>query len=188
MKELYTACQDAYAYLTRAAAWWPNVDTLEGDDHVRYIGGMTLGYVECAKWAEESDDVADVGRYGLRNAPLAPGEGAAVAALCASFYVNNARDLLGYAPWKDDAGQAGHDLHLTRNGHGAGYWDRNYPRTTPAGRAGERLSESARALGETYPYVGDDGYAYSLAGAVPFVSVADELAARTSRNVIHPRR
>jgi hypothetical protein len=38
----------------------------------------------------------------------------------------------------------GHDLWLTREGHGAGFWDRGY------GEAGERLSKSARKMGEVY--------------------------------------
>lgn len=42
--------------------------------------------------------------------------------------------------------QIGHDITLTRNGHGAGFWDRGY------GPRGERLSTSARALGEAYAY------------------------------------
>ena len=45
----------------------------------------------------------------------------------------------------------GHDLWLTRNGHGAGYWDRGL------GALGERLSSAARSLGEVSSYVTDDG-------------------------------
>ena len=44
-------------------------------------------------------------------------------------------------------GQLGHDLWLTRNGHGAGFWDRGL------GELGERLSEAARSLGEAYAFV-----------------------------------
>jgi hypothetical protein len=183
MAELYSSCQDAYAYLTSSAPWWPAVDTLEGDDHVRYIGGMLIGYVDAVLWSSEEDD-ADPALGELRSGPLAPGEWPAAAALCASFYLHNARDLKGYAPWANDAEQAGHDLALTRNRHGAGYWDRNYPRTTPAARAGARLTDAAHALGETYPYRGDDGNVYGVADAVPFVSLADELAARTTRGAI----
>jgi hypothetical protein len=50
--------------------------------------------------------------------------------------------------------QHGHDLWLTRNGHGAGYWDRNY------GMVGERLTEAATALGEMSLYLGDDLLVY----------------------------
>lgn len=37
----------------------------------------------------------------------------------------------------------GGDFHLTRNRHGAGFWDRGY------GEVGERLSDAARAYGST---------------------------------------
>lgn len=46
--------------------------------------------------------------------------------------------------------QIGHDLILTANGHGAGYWDRG------AGEAGERLTEASGALGSINLELGDD--------------------------------
>ncbi len=48
----------------------------------------------------------------------------------------------------------GHDLWFTQNGHGVGFWDRDY-----GGRddIGERLTNACKKLGERYPYVGDDG-------------------------------
>jgi hypothetical protein len=48
----------------------------------------------------------------------------------------------------------GHDFFLTRNGHGAGFWDRGM------GELGDRLTEISQEIGETYPYVGDDGKIY----------------------------
>jgi hypothetical protein len=39
-------------------------------------------------------------------------------------------------------GQHGHDLALTRNGHGTGYWDRGY------GATGQVLTSAAHRLGE----------------------------------------
>lgn len=50
--------------------------------------------------------------------------------------------------------QAGHDFALTRNGHGAGFWDRGL------GRDGDLLTEHSKAYGEVYCYIGDDGYVY----------------------------
>lgn len=52
--------------------------------------------------------------------------------------------------------QVGHDFWLTRNGHGAGFWDRGL------GVLGELLSEAARSFGECELYVGDDGLIYML--------------------------
>jgi hypothetical protein len=50
--------------------------------------------------------------------------------------------------------QIGHDFWLTRNGHGAGFWDRGL------GQVGEALSEASKPYGEVDMYAGDDGYIY----------------------------
>lgn len=49
-------------------------------------------------------------------------------------------------------GQLAHDFILTRNGHGAGFWDRGYP-----DGIGNRLTEACKAYGEADAYLGDDG-------------------------------
>lgn len=50
--------------------------------------------------------------------------------------------------------QCGHDFFLTRNGHGAGFWDRGL------GNLGEQLSRESEIYGEADLYVGDDGFLY----------------------------
>ena len=50
---------------------------------------------------------------------------------------------------------AGHDLWLTRQGHGCGFWDGDWPDDV-----GEYLTKRAKALGECWPYKGDDGFIY----------------------------
>lgn len=55
---------------------------------------------------------------------------------CDSFRECNAADLADIEP-----GQAGHDFWLTRNRHGAGFWDRGL------GEAGERLTAAAHVYG-----------------------------------------
>jgi len=50
-----------------------------------------------------------------------------------------------------DDNQHGHDFWLTRNRHGAGFWDRGY------GAVGDKLTEIAQSFGEQYAIVGDDG-------------------------------
>jgi hypothetical protein len=52
--------------------------------------------------------------------------------------------------------QAGHDFWLTRNGHGAGFWDRSLP-----DNLGEILTAMAHAFGECSLYIGDDGKLYA---------------------------
>jgi hypothetical protein len=53
------------------------------------------------------------------------------------------------------AGQVGHDFWLTRNGHGAGFWDRF---SAGIGASfGNHLTDLAKPYGESYVYAGDDG-------------------------------
>lgn len=47
---------------------------------------------------------------------------------------------------------AGHDFWLTRNGHGAGFWDGDWPDDV-----GETLTSISELFGEFHLYVGDDG-------------------------------
>lgn len=58
-----------------------------------------------------------------------------------------------------------HDLWLTRNGHGAGFWDRQELAFIPEGydkELGDLLSDIARAMGESDAYIGDDGFIYFM--------------------------
>jgi len=57
---------------------------------------------------------------------------------CRDFVTANWADLASLDPE-----QCGHDFALTRNGHGAGFWDRGL------GERGERLSKAAKVYGES---------------------------------------
>lgn len=47
--------------------------------------------------------------------------------------------------------QVMHDFWLTRNHHGAGFWDGDYPK-----ELGEQLTTISHTFGECFIYVGDD--------------------------------
>lgn len=51
--------------------------------------------------------------------------------------------------------RAGHDFFLTRCGHGAGFWDGDWPEPYA-----QKLTDAAHAFGEIWAYVGDDGKIY----------------------------
>jgi hypothetical protein len=51
-------------------------------------------------------------------------------------------------------GRAGHDFWLTRCGHGAGFWDGDWP------VYGDMFTEVSKSFGNIDPYVGDDGLIY----------------------------
>lgn len=55
----------------------------------------------------------------------------------AAFVADNRDDLAGM-----DSAQVGHDFWLTREGHGAGFWDRGL------GERGDRLTAAAKIYGE----------------------------------------
>jgi hypothetical protein len=59
---------------------------------------------------------------------------------CEAFQRDNAEDLEG-----EDMARAGHDFYLTRNRHGAGFWDGDYEK-----EKGERLTAASHPYGETH--------------------------------------
>lgn len=74
---------------------------------------------------------------------------------CRDFWKHATIPDYGMGDEYSDAERAGHDFWLTRNHHGAGFWDRGF------GKAGDRLTEAAHTFGECYLYVGDDGMVHS---------------------------
>lgn len=105
-------------------------------------------YIECALWSSVGDDNCPLDDdYGPED--IAPGTLDEMRADCAVFY-QEVRATLDELTIDDS--QAGHDFWLTRNGHGAGYWDRGYPE--PQSTA---LTDAAHAWGSFDLYIGDDG-------------------------------
>lgn len=82
---------------------------------------------------------------------ITPATLAAMAADCAKFQSENETDLSG-----EDAVRAGHDFWLTRNHHGAGFWDGDWEDSK-----GERFTASSKTFGEFNLYPGDDGKLYN---------------------------
>jgi hypothetical protein len=64
---------------------------------------------------------------------------------CDAFYMANEHLLDGC-----DLETVGHDFMLTRNGHGAGFWDGDYEH-------GDELTNASKPYGETYIYVDAKG-------------------------------
>lgn len=111
---------------------------------------FTRQYLETALWSETDDDGTPLDRnYGISD--FAPEALAAAVKVSKEFQASNEDDL---NETSGDDGQHGHDFWLTRNGHGAGFWDRGY------GPVGDRLTKAAKAYGSEDIYVGDDGLLY----------------------------
>lgn len=101
-------------------------------------------YLEAALWSECDGDGEPL--HGVDEGDIAPASRADAVDDCLDFIAANRQDLDGLDP-----AQAGHDFLLTRNGHGAGFWDRGL------GDKGDRLTDASHEYGETTFYVGDDG-------------------------------
>lgn len=102
-------------------------------------------YVSAALFTSTDDDGEPLDKNYI-GADIAPETIAKMKTDCEAFCEANRADLKGI-----DRAQAGHDFWLTRNGHGAGFWDRGL------GEVGERLTKSAESFGAFELYIGDDG-------------------------------
>lgn len=101
-------------------------------------------YVEAIRFteAEEIGD-AELSREAL----------ARITADCETFWNDNCALI------EDNPIQAGHDFWLTRNGHGAGFWDRE---EIWGKENAQSLTDAAHAAKECEVYTGDDGQIYFL--------------------------
>jgi hypothetical protein len=106
----------------------PRCTPKDADDFMR-------AYLDCAEWAGLSEE--DREAFELSAAPKWSDDTIAKArADCADFVNENSAALEGIDPE-----QAGHDFFLTRNRHGAGFWDRGL------GERGKLLTEASHAYG-----------------------------------------
>ena len=110
------------------------------------MNSFQKAFLECALWSS-NDNSDDLGGKPLdANYSIGDFEPKTLAELlkdCDDFCEANA-ELLEQA---GDDEQNGHDFWLTRNGHGAGFWDRGY------GDIGEQLSAACKPYGGVDLYV-----------------------------------
>jgi hypothetical protein len=110
------------------------------------LGLMIAGYLACALWTatdedgEPLDDVYSVTDFSAAAHVKAHKD-------CADFIDLCQREGLDIDRIKPE--QFGHDFWLTRNRHGAGFWDRGL------GEVGDRLTTWAHAAGSCDVYESD---------------------------------
>lgn len=106
-----------------------------------YIPRVLNGYMTCALWASTDDQGNPLDdRYSVED--IAPKARWEMMADCKKF-VDEAGNLLdGLEPE-----QVGHDLFLTRQGHGAGFWDRKYDSED------ENLGKKLTVIANDFPVV-----------------------------------
>jgi hypothetical protein len=125
--------------------------------HFLTVDEFTRGYVTCMFFTSTgTGDDDDLEHATL--AELAPETWDRINTDCKAFQFI-APHMLAMACERDgyDSQRAGHDFWLTRNGHGAGFWDRS---ELEAGDLGDKLSTIARRFGSCDLYRGDDKLLY----------------------------
>lgn len=128
---------------------------------------MAGGYLTAALWSSGGEPHPETGEEleSLEEFEPSPELRAHALRTCGHFYDRNMTDLAAfvdlypsrvsteYDPWE----AAGHDLWLTRAGHGVGFWDRGM------GRVGKRLSDEcgfSKPFDNVDVYLGDDLLVY----------------------------
>lgn len=113
-------------------------------------------YVTCALWSstdESRDDGGDPLDDNYTVEDIAPDSLAKMTADCDAFIRAQSETMISaFGSGARHPSDAGHDFWLTRNGHGAGFWDGDWPEPQAT-----RLTDAAHAFGECHLYVGDDG-------------------------------
>lgn len=115
---------------------------------------MTKHYLICALWASTDESNAQGGNplddnYTIEDFSVEALERAEQDCM---FFLRQNPELI-----KINYQQAGHDFWLTRNHHGAGFWDRK----NIWGELGsDVLTSNAHIMGELHVYVGDDNKLY----------------------------
>lgn len=117
-----------------------NISLNESEVASPKVMDMLNSYLEAALWTEEE-------RVGPANIESDISDDAKIDAYTdIKSFMNKAGSLVD----EMEPFQVGHDLWLTRNGHGAGFFDRGL------GEVGDKLSDIARNMGEKHLFWGDD--------------------------------
>ena len=127
--------------------------------NIHYVEDFVIAYMIAALWSsnDESDERGGEpmdSNYSIDD--IAPETKETMLKECQRFIEEDWDDLqeIPNGGEYNRAERAGHDFWLTRNHHGAGFWDRGL------GAVGKRLTEAARKGKGRNLYVRDDGMIY----------------------------
>jgi hypothetical protein len=120
-------------------------------------------YVACALWSSTDESTPEGGEpmdANYTRSDIAPDALESMREDVESFLSDaDIRRALEFWAREHGDAQIGHDFWLTRNRHGAGFWDR-WGSDTPGYAHGRALTDAAHPYGESYLYIGDDGKVY----------------------------
>jgi hypothetical protein len=120
------------------------------------MDSFTRQYLATALWSSSDDQERPLDQnYSISD--IAPDSLVKLEHDCSIFQAHAAElmldeNLLRAGDYHDTLGTFGHDFWLTRNHHGAGFWDGDYLEP-----AASKLTLLAHTFGECDLYVGDDG-------------------------------
>ena len=123
------------------------------------LDSFTVQYIETALWSStdcSSDLAGDPMDKNYTIEDMATETLTTMIDDCLKFQDANQGDL-DNAEWSD--ARHGHNFWLTRNGHGCGFWDGDYPEGIE-----DRLTRASRNFGEFDLYIGDDQLIYGHCG------------------------
>lgn len=109
---------------------------------MKTLDDFTRAYIECALWASCDDNAEPLdSNYSIDD--IEPDSMEKIIEECKAFQNDNWELLQAYCeayqhPEYTSMSLAGHDYWLTRNGHGAGFWDRG------VGEVGDLLTKACR--------------------------------------------
>jgi hypothetical protein len=112
------------------------------------VNAFNTAYVECALWASTDDEGEPLDSVGYTINDIDPATLKVMQDDCGSFQLQFGDKIVGRHE------RAGSDFWLTRNRHGAGFWDGDWT------EHGDALTAGAHAFGSFDLYVGDDGKVY----------------------------
>lgn len=117
---------------------------------------FTAAYIECALWATtDGEDNGDPLDQDFNIFDVANSAREKVRAECEDFLKREDVSSIAQRWGRGQYKRAGYDFFLTRNHHGAGFWDGDWPKDD-----GEILTQASHEAGSSEPYVGDDGEIY----------------------------
>ena len=117
---------------------------IEGENRTFDLGTIARSMAEASLWS--TGEMDDKSFYDIN-----PDDAYGLIGVVTDFVRNNLSDLVA-SDLSDD--EIGHDLSLTIDGHGSGFWDRGL------GKIGENLTQACKSYIGSTPEVGDDGQVY----------------------------
>jgi len=121
---------------------------------------FTKAYCEAALFSTNDESDPETGgepldkNYDIED--IAPEAMVQIRKDCKQFQFKHRSDIESWEG-EDSEGQAGYDFWLTRNGHGAGFWDGDWSEP-----AATRMDTTSKSFGECHLLIGDDNLIYIL--------------------------